>query len=735
MARALALTLAVFALVFTVARARYAPPLPLPVDAPAERFSATRAREVQARVVGDGATRWVGTDGNARARAVISSELERLGWRVELQAAGACSPFGTCAPVTNLLAELAGREPDLPAVLLAAHVDSVPVSPGASDDGVGVAALLEAARALAAGPRPRRTVLLLFTDAEEAGLLGAEAFARAHPRAHDFVYAINVDARGSRGPSMMFEASADNRAVVSMMAASLERPVTTSLFFEAYRRMPNDTDFSVLKRHAVGLNFANLAGIESYHTPLDTMASADPGTLQHHGDHVLGMARAFAEADAPRVHGEAVWFDVLAIGIVRWPAEQSLGIALVALALVFGQWLRRRRADRGLAVFFVSLFAGLSAAAIMGWALRAAGALPAPWVAHPAPALSAVHVAGAAGAISIALFLARRARPESLWAGTWLGWGVIGALTAAAAPGASYLFVVPALAAGLAGFLPLASACVVPAAVASVLVFALGALLYEALGFAVPLAHAVPTVLLVTTLSPMLARISARAARRTAAALSAFALGLGLVAAAVPKFTASRPQRVNVVFRQDDGAARVFVDTSWGPARWGSPPAAMVRALGGPARLAPALPWGFAPVTYTDVPAIDAPAPSAEIVSIDQVSGRRRVRARLWSPRGAPSLALVLPAARPVDVRAFGQVVNARPVVGGSLVGLFAVPPSGALVELEARGDEPIAATLIDMTEGVPPGTAAAAVVSARPPEAAPFQDGDSTLMTSHVSF
>ena len=64
-----------------------------------------------------------------------------------------------------------------------AHYDSVPCSPGASDDGMGTATVIETARAIAAGAPLRRTVVIVLTDGEEAGLLGAEAFMREHPLA------------------------------------------------------------------------------------------------------------------------------------------------------------------------------------------------------------------------------------------------------------------------------------------------------------------------------------------------------------------------------------------------------------------------------------------------------------------------------------------------------------------------------------------------------------------------
>ncbi|MBX3211245.1 MAG: M20/M25/M40 family metallo-hydrolase [Labilithrix sp.] len=733
MRRALAITLALFGLVLFLAFIRYGTPAPAPEDAPRDRFSAMRAAAVQENLVGDGATRFVGTPGNARGRAVIVAELKELGWTVETQTTRSCTYHGTCAPVANVVAHLPGREPALPGVLLTAHYDSVPVSPGASDDGLGVATLLETARALVAGPRPRRTVVAVFTDGEEAGLLGADAFVREHPLAGKVRMTVNVDSRGSHGPSQMFETSRGNAWLVAFVAERVERPVTTSLFYEVYRRMPNDTDFSVTKTIASGVNFANTAGIEHYHTPLDTVALSDVGTLQHHGDNVLAMARALADSElaptASEAQGDAVWFDVFALGVVRWPERWSLLLALVGLSLVVGHTIRARAWDRGLAVFLASFVPGALTAVVVGLALRACGAFPALWIAHPRAALSAIHWSAAATALGVALGLARRASPRSLWAGTWIAWGALGVLAAWLAPGASYLFVVPTLVAAIAASLPFAIACVAPAVAAATLVLALAVGLYEALGFAVAPLAALPTLLLATTLAPMLPD-APPALRRLPVAFAITAVGSAILALAVPKFTAEVPQRANVVFRQDDDRARVFVDTTWGPSTWGSAPAPMLDAIGGPVGEDAALPWTL-PSVFAEVPRLDVKAPSVEALAVDDAGGRHHVRARLRSQRGADTLAIVLPGGRHVEVKVEGRFAVPRAVPGGSLVGLFAVPPEGVVIELDAPSTGPIAFTLVDRSFGVPDGTKAAAAVAARPAAATPFQDGDVTVMTT----
>ncbi len=92
-----------------------------------------------------------------------------------------------------------------------AHYDSVGAGPGAGDDGSGTAALLEVARALAREPDARHGLAWLFTDGEEVGLLGAQAFVEQHPLFPRVGVVVNVEARGSGGPSRRASASACTR--------------------------------------------------------------------------------------------------------------------------------------------------------------------------------------------------------------------------------------------------------------------------------------------------------------------------------------------------------------------------------------------------------------------------------------------------------------------------------------------------------------------------------------------
>ncbi|MFN2387922.1 MAG: M28 family peptidase [Thermoanaerobaculia bacterium] len=80
----------------------------------------------------------------------------------------------------NVVAEIRGSEKPDEVVLLGAHLDAWDLGTGALDNGVNCALVVEVARALAAGPRPRRTVRFVLFTGEETGLLGSRGYVAAH---------------------------------------------------------------------------------------------------------------------------------------------------------------------------------------------------------------------------------------------------------------------------------------------------------------------------------------------------------------------------------------------------------------------------------------------------------------------------------------------------------------------------------------------------------------------------
>ena len=340
---------ALIVVVSAVALRSTRPPAPVPRTAPDTLFSSERAM-VHVRALAT-EPHPVGTAAHGRAREYVIASLRSLGLRPEVQTATAVLQRGTrvrAATVHNVVARVPGTRSS-GAVALVSHYDSEVLTPGAADATSAVAAILEAVRALRAGAPLANDVIVLITDGEEPGLLGAEAFVSEHPWARDVVLVLNFEARGSAGPSYMFETGARNGWLLRAFAEHDPHPVANSLSYEVYRRMPNDTDFTVFRRGGiVGLNFAFIDDAHTYHQSFDTPENLSEASLQHHGEHALALARHFGSVDLTTTSGaDAVWLDFPALGLVVYPATWAIPLAALAVALWIGAlvWgLRSRRA-------------------------------------------------------------------------------------------------------------------------------------------------------------------------------------------------------------------------------------------------------------------------------------------------------------------------------------------------------------------------------------------------------
>jgi hypothetical protein len=314
-------------------------PAPLPVDAPLDVFSAGRAREHLERIAR--APRPVGSPEHERVRAYLREALGALGLQVEEQR-GAVRDVA----LANLLVRIPGQASS-GTVLCLAHYDSVPTGPGAGDDGIGVVSWLEALRALRArGWRPRNDVLLLLSDGEELGLLGARLFAQEHGAAAEVRLVVNLEAIGNGGPAVLFQTGPRNGRLVREFARAVPAPAGTSLGDAVYRRMPNDTDLTVFLRRGIpGYNLALTAGSAAYHAPHDTPENLSPASVQHMGECALALVQRLGELDLARLdEDDATYFDLLGRVLVRHPAAwDAAGVALALLGTLLALILALRR--------------------------------------------------------------------------------------------------------------------------------------------------------------------------------------------------------------------------------------------------------------------------------------------------------------------------------------------------------------------------------------------------------
>jgi len=330
-------------------------------------FSAARAMNHLAQIAKQ--PHPIGSDEAAHVREYLIDKLAGLGGETHVEQGIGSVHYGRIVHaglVNNVVATFRGTS-NSRAVLLVAHYDSVPEGPGAADDGAGLVVILEAIRALRAGPAIKNDLLILFSDGEEAhGLLGAQAFVAGHPELADRIgMVVNLEARGSSGPGLMFETSNDNGALIREFARATNYPMASSLMAAIYKLLPNDTDFTLLKATGVpGLNFAFIETYQSYHTRLDTIDNLDARSVQHVGDNVLGIIRHFGNLTLPlSKERDLVYFNWFGGQLLIYPVWLAWAMALLTpilfafacvraasrLGLTFG------RTVAGIGTFFLQL--------------------------------------------------------------------------------------------------------------------------------------------------------------------------------------------------------------------------------------------------------------------------------------------------------------------------------------------------------------------------------------------
>jgi hypothetical protein len=752
----------ILAAIFALSLVGLRPPAPKAATAPPAQFSAVRALDTLHRILSNDAPHPVGSPANDAVRDHIVAEFTNLGYQPQVQTAFACSYFGECATVNNVLARLDGTEGSTgsgDAVLLAAHYDSVPAGPGDSDDGTGAATVLESARALRSLPAPRHSIIFLIDDGEEAGLIGARAFVDSHPWAKQVRAAVNVDARGTSGPSLMFETGSANDWAVQIYARNAARPATSSIFYTVYKRLPNDTDFTVFKAAGYqGLNFAFIGDEAHYHTPLDNSANVTLASLQHQGENALPAALAFAGSDLSSLpQQEAVFFDLFGRATIHWQTGRTLAFAgLVALLLVLqtGWMIRNKRLTLrellwGFFGWPVTIGVVGALALILRWLIRFVGAAPVNWIAHPLPIEFAFWSLAAAVVMVSAVSFARRARFWGLWTGVWVWWALLAALLSWREPGLSYVVLVPTAIAALAGLpatiprdestVPAGLAAALPLAASGIVGFAPAILLYDGLGNRGLALIAVVVALILTPLAPVCADLREVAGLRSLAFVWIPILGTALAvfaAVVMPAYSAKAPERLNIEYWQDadSGQARWIVqsDSHRLPEPIRLATSSFRRAGGG------AFPWSRGPAFLADAPSLSFSAPTFTVLDSGQENGRRTYQTLLRSERGASSAAVFFPPDSDVqDVRIEGQ--SLQPEIqrirqyfnGWSAYRCQAMPAGGVEISFSLPAGKPVNVSAADQTYGLPPE--GAFLLKARPLTAAASQDGDVTIVTRRV--
>lgn len=734
-------------------------PQPLPATAPEDVFSAERALVYLKSFAK--APHPIGSGEHDRVRDYLLAQFTALGLTPQIQRATGVTPrYEVAGMVENIVARLKGTSGAPDALALVAHYDSVPAGPGAGDDGAGVAALLEALRALRAGPALPNDILFLVTDGEEDGLLGASAFAAEHPWAKDVRVVVNFEARGDAGPSQMFETSGGNGRLVQIFAQAAPHPSGSSLTYEIYQHMPNDTDMTVFKKSGdAGLNFAFIGNWEAYHTPLDTPQNLDLGSLQQHGENALALARAFGNTPLDQLKDrDDVYFSLPGNLFARyssrmlWPLAIGSGVLLLAvIAYAKGAWEARLAPIAG--SFFVHIGI-LVVLWLVGFGfflgVHRLHLRPLPEGPLDQNNLYTMGLFALLAAIAAVVYglLRRKIASSTFFLGGAMFIFLLVLVTTLWLPGSSNYFVWP-LVAGLVAtilaafrpghlsYLGVVILCLLSLPALALYVPVLKGF-YNALGFTHLGAQvlAVSFGILFLLLFPFLDPVLQWAPKLIPLTALAAAIVVCAIATQTTRYSAvhPKPSQLSYALDADTGKAEWASSVS----RIDSWTAQYVGATPTRERLA-----DFAPAWYPfsffvrDAPAIPLAPPEARLVDKSGDDASRTLHLRITSPRHARTIHVSVAPAEVLDASVnghdLGQPSQARWHEAGRWGFDYANPGDGIDLQLHVRGTQPVTVVLVDRSSGLPaiPG----ASFPPRPADSMPIHSGDQTMVRRSFVF
>ena len=732
--RALFAMLAALMLAFAGKGLLLRPPAPPSVAAPGS-FDTVRAAARLARILGDERPHPVDSVANDAVRARLIAELRALGLAPQVRERMDCNGTPTsrsvsCSMTRNVVASLGPSEGRR--LLLNAHYDSTPTGPGASDDGIGVATMLEIAHLLRAAPPPR-PITLLFNEGEEFGLNGARAFIDSDPLARQVDSLINVESRGVSGPAVMFETNSPNGPAVADYGRAAIRPYANSISTDFATLIPNTTDVTVFKeRKWKTLNFAIIGNETRYHTPGDTIAALDRSSLYHLGSEVFAATRALAADKPSTAGGRTVFTDVAGRMFVALPLTLA---ALVLAALVVATAVvahRRRALGRPLGAVAGAVGGAILVVALASFAASfvRAGDF---WRAYPLIAYLAVYATLLAVEVALLVRLARGIDRDRLRIACWTLVLLVGGAASIALPGAAIFFLVApllALAAMLAATWSKGGSTVLYWAAALVQLVMLAGLLalIEMLLVDGPLWAVAPLAALVS-LPFLIEALPTGKPRLALLAIFVTALGLWTAALVMPRTSDERPGAFTIDYVRDDLRRKAH----WTVASKQAPLPDRWDRFG--AWRGAVLPHNGRRRWVTEAPAIDVPRPLIRLLSSVAEGKGRRIR--LVIGRGSGD-AVALKFAKDVPLIAMGLPRAARRIPlaaepGAAFLRCSGRACDGLVVELRLGDRKPVKAELIGTRFALP--REGMALAAARPSRSHPQYAPDSSVRIRGVTF
>ncbi|ODM91515.1 Endoplasmic reticulum metallopeptidase 1 [Orchesella cincta] len=266
------------------------------------------------------------------------------------------------AHIRNIIAKLepAKKTNSTDSILVNCHFDSVPGSPGASDDMVSCTVMLEVIRVLTRQSKPlKNPIVFLFNGAEENGMQAAHGFLRGvegnssevgHRWSKNLKTFVNLEAAGAGGREVLFQTGPGNGWLLDIYK-KVPYPWGSVVGEEIFQSglIPSDTDYRIFRDFALmpGLDFAFIKNGYFYHTKFDNVDNITPGSIQHEGSNLLSLMQTLGNLDFTQIQysdEKMVFFDIFGWYMVVYSetVARILNVVVSVTVLVIA-WLEARR--------------------------------------------------------------------------------------------------------------------------------------------------------------------------------------------------------------------------------------------------------------------------------------------------------------------------------------------------------------------------------------------------------
>ncbi len=180
----------------------------------------------------------------------------------------------------NVVAEIPGSDPSLPAIIVACHLDSWDLGTGAIDDAAGCGIITAAALHATRGNPPKRTIRVLWAGAEEVGVWGGKAYGEEHGKKTPHAIALESDFGAGRIWKIDFNLSAANKPLADKLASAVARFGVSRGGDKASGGADIGAIIAAQNLAVIDLNQDGSKYFDLHHTPDDTLDKVDPAELR-----------------------------------------------------------------------------------------------------------------------------------------------------------------------------------------------------------------------------------------------------------------------------------------------------------------------------------------------------------------------------------------------------------------------------------------------------------------------